>query len=486
MPFVSSSQKIKCYTLKAKGENGSWDCDEWNKGTPKKLPKHIKKKKHKKYQFGGTDDSSDFFNTLADAAIQQQQPQQEEYTPEQPQNLPEEDTSQYDDLKSQLEELKSQLESQQSNYDPTFNTAHKDDEFLNFLFADDNRSNEPVVFDNTPDGDKPNIPYNPASITSAPASYEAVGEKELEAFNFFKGKGLPDHVAAGIVGNLKNESGLDTNARGDGGKAYGLAQWHPDRLNSLKAKGHDLNSFKGQLEAVYAELNTSERGALNSLLKTTNPSDAARVFDRQYERSAGLSTNKRINSAASIYNRATGKYQAGGQFEDSVMMANSDLNFVKRYLHPKKYPVINNSDGTYSTHMMESADNFAYPTIIQNPDGSLKQFTEDGQAYDYAMKNKQYIKFKTEQQAMDFANNGYKKARQYQIGGIASTPEQQYDGLNDPSFDHMMFPLKGTNTFRGLDNEQPVLIHDETGKQMILKGKNHTSDFKGRVYELKL
>lgn len=45
MPFLNVQQRKKCFALKAKGKNGSWDCDEWAKATKKKLPKKIKSKK---------------------------------------------------------------------------------------------------------------------------------------------------------------------------------------------------------------------------------------------------------------------------------------------------------------------------------------------------------------------------------------------------------------------------------------------------------
>lgn len=121
--------------------------------------------------------------------------------------------------------------------------------------------------------------------------------------------------------------------------------------------------------------------------------------------------------------KSKSKYQVGGlwatnkgAFADSVMSANAKLNFVNRYLHPKDYPVINNPDGSYSTHLMESSDNFAYPTIIQDKTGKLQKLASKV-AYDYAMKNKQYIQFPTEEQAIWFADNGYKQAKQYQAGG---------------------------------------------------------------------
>src|SRR4051812_9557930 len=39
MPFESKIQQRKCYALRARGENGSWDCDEFSDHTDfKKLP----------------------------------------------------------------------------------------------------------------------------------------------------------------------------------------------------------------------------------------------------------------------------------------------------------------------------------------------------------------------------------------------------------------------------------------------------------------
>lgn len=46
MPFVSSKQRALCFSLKSKGKNGSWDCQEWSKETKgRKLPTKIKSKK---------------------------------------------------------------------------------------------------------------------------------------------------------------------------------------------------------------------------------------------------------------------------------------------------------------------------------------------------------------------------------------------------------------------------------------------------------
>jgi len=68
------------------------------------------------------------------------------------------------------------------------------------------------------------------------------------------------YVVAGIMGNLFAESEFDNNAKGDGGEATGLAQWHPDRYKALEkwAKENSLNpkAFETQVQYVTHEIET--------------------------------------------------------------------------------------------------------------------------------------------------------------------------------------------------------------------------------------
>jgi hypothetical protein len=73
-----------------------------------------------------------------------------------------------------------------------------------------------------------------------------------------------------------------------------------------------------------------------------------------------------------------------------------------------------------------------------------------------------------------------------QVGGYASTPMQQYMGLNNPAYDQMFFPTEGVNDFRGLDNGQPVLLQDETGTKKILRNKYQIAKMHGNVHEIRL
>ena len=133
MPYKSIQQEKYFNANRKELEAQGVNVDAWNKASKGlKLPKRVKK-----YAVGG-DNSTDFFNQIADYVIQQQNPSQDNQdytTPDEP--TPQSDSgdnSNYDDLQGQIEDLKSQLEDVRGNYDPKFNDSHSDDEFLNFLF----------------------------------------------------------------------------------------------------------------------------------------------------------------------------------------------------------------------------------------------------------------------------------------------------------------------------------------------------------------
>ena len=110
------------------------------------------------------------------------------------------------------------------------------------------------------------------------------------AYQFFKGRGYSDAQAAGIVGNLAHESGLNPAAGGDAGTSGGLAQFHNERLTALKAYaasvGKPSTDFQTQLEFIDKELHGSEAGTLAKLQGAQTPEDAAAAFIN-YERPAG-------------------------------------------------------------------------------------------------------------------------------------------------------------------------------------------------------
>ena len=132
------------------------------------------------------------------------------------------------------------------------------------------------------------------------------------AYNYFVGKGIKPIHAAGIVGNLQAESGanLDPSAVGDGGKAWGIAQWHParrtlwEKWKKQKWRQDGTNpSFEGQLEFVIYELNRTESRARRMIFRTQTVADAAVAVDKYYERSAGLHTQRRVDNAIALFEK---------------------------------------------------------------------------------------------------------------------------------------------------------------------------------------
>lgn len=106
--------------------------------------------------------------------------------------------------------------------------------------------------------------------------------------------GLTPEQAAGLAGNIMQESRFDPKAVGDSGKAHGIAQWHPDRrknINMLNA------SFEDQVTYLIEELKGPEKSALRRLRLTGDSAQAASVIDQYYERSNGKSRKSRIQHA---------------------------------------------------------------------------------------------------------------------------------------------------------------------------------------------
>ena len=142
-----------------------------------------------------------------------------------------------------------------------------------------------------------------------------IGNSRVEqAFNFFTSRGFTAKQSAGIVGNLIAESGPNLpehGPRGDGGRAAGIAQWHPGRrriFEQVYGKPWQDSTFTDQLSFIVWELSNkdSHSGNLNKkagdLLKGTDTVVmAATIFDEKYERSSGAHRQKRINYAHNVY-----------------------------------------------------------------------------------------------------------------------------------------------------------------------------------------
>lgn len=137
-------------------------------------------------------------------------------------------------------------------------------------------------------GNPSGIDNSAGSQTSNTISGGDAGKHAQTAMSYFQSQGWSREQSAGIVANLKRESAFNHNAVGDSGKAFGIAQWHPDRQAEFKKNfGKDIrgSSFEDQLAFVQYELTQgNEKRAGNMLRQTRSASDAAATISTNYER----------------------------------------------------------------------------------------------------------------------------------------------------------------------------------------------------------
>lgn len=118
--------------------------------------------------------------------------------------------------------------------------------------------------------------------------------------------GYTDAQAAGIIGSLMQESGLDPNALNKSSGAAGIGQWLGPRSAAFKNQfGHALaqSTFGEQVDFMLSELNGSESLAARRIRNATTPEQAALIHSQFYERPGAAEANiaRRQSYAASVY-----------------------------------------------------------------------------------------------------------------------------------------------------------------------------------------
>lgn len=136
-----------------------------------------------------------------------------------------------------------------------------------------------------------------------------IGDRPAYAYGYFVKNGVPAHVAAGLVGNLMQESGAEINpaASGDNGNAFGSGQWNGPRMRAYmgyaKSKGVDPTDFDTQLAYLMHEGQTSEKGAWDAIMATKTPEEAALVASQRFWRPGMPANERRQGYATSIYSK---------------------------------------------------------------------------------------------------------------------------------------------------------------------------------------
>lgn len=140
-------------------------------------------------------------------------------------------------------------------------------------------------------------------------------DNQQQAYQYLISQGYPPVAAAGIVGNLVQESGVNPIVRpGDSGSAHGIAQWRGDRWSGLqdyaKQNRGSVNDLNTQLGYLDYELRNRYGDTYQKLMSARSPGDAAGAFALGYERPKGAETGiasnvdgwgNRLSAAQSIY-----------------------------------------------------------------------------------------------------------------------------------------------------------------------------------------
>lgn len=133
-----------------------------------------------------------------------------------------------------------------------------------------------------------------ASTVKEKASAVVSGITESEpikkAMSFFQKMGWSKEQSAGLAANIQRESGGRANAVGDNGKAYGIAQWHPDRQRAFEkwaGKRIQDSTYEEQMAFMHYELTEgSEKRAGDKLRAAGTAGEAAAAVSTHYERPA--------------------------------------------------------------------------------------------------------------------------------------------------------------------------------------------------------
>ena len=154
-------------------------------------------------------------------------------------------------------------------------------------------------------------------------SSAALSSNEEAAYDYFVGKGLAKFQAAGIVGNLMQESDVDpSSVQYGGGPGRGIAQrsvggrWNAEPGDNVlayaSAHGESATSLDLQLAFVWYELETFSGYGLAKLRASTNVTEATIAFQNDFEGCGTCDQSTRIAYAEDVLAANPGGSTGGG------------------------------------------------------------------------------------------------------------------------------------------------------------------------------
>lgn len=210
-----------------------------------------------------------------------------------------------------------------------------------------------TIYINDPEGNKENVPYKVDNVlpyvslgimprSKGDSALDKASEKlskalsklsgkgkyandsaEYITWNFLRRNGFSEHAAAGVMGNIQQESSFDIGSKdGDtngGTGAHGLFQWQGDRYKELVQFAEDRGSSWDNLETQllyfmqefggydYWFKNTQATyNSVSEFKSSTNYIDAATSFELAFERASTPLMEKRIAYAKDFLEAFTG------------------------------------------------------------------------------------------------------------------------------------------------------------------------------------
>lgn len=120
----------------------------------------------------------------------------------------------------------------------------------------------------------------PSECCAAGSTILAGNSNEEKIWNYLVGDlGFNDLQAAGIMGNIQQESNFDPNALNPDSGAYGIVQWYAGRRTALESfaasKGTDKSDLGTQLEFLKKELETDYKTTVYDPIKASQTMEEA-------------------------------------------------------------------------------------------------------------------------------------------------------------------------------------------------------------------
>lgn len=186
--------------------------------------------------------------------------------------------------------------------------------------------------------------------------YDETGDMATDVYNRYRQDGLTDAEAAGMTGNIAQESGFDAGAvSNDGYSTRALIQWDGDRYARFEKwcddNGRDPSDWRAQVDYSVEEMKTTEPDALRRMRERGDdltPEEAARIIREDYERPDPAQANDahRMDVARRVYDQGgrrqsaamddgEGSRSSGG--EDGVIETGDrggNLNFERETADP--------------------------------------------------------------------------------------------------------------------------------------------------------